>query len=145
LEAEAEEMETAVVAVMTAEMVEALETAAVTLMTVVLTIKAAATLVMTTAAAAATALIEAAVTERAAAVYQRGRWSVSNISDVRTMWNITTSYSAAGDTPICPVYTCAYSVLALPNSHLVDLVPCIYARPYKAIPPGFTPIQPQEH
>jgi hypothetical protein len=114
LEAEAEEMETAVVAVKTAEMVEALETAAVTLMTAVLTMKAAAmlvmmtvvaavmalieavvtervavTLVMTTAAAAVTALIEAAVTERAAAVYRRGHWFVSNVSDVRTMWNIT--------------------------------------------------------
>jgi hypothetical protein len=88
-EVEAEEMETAVVAVKTAETAEALETAAVTLMTVVLTIKAAATLVMTTAAAAVTALIEAAVTERAAAVYWRGRWFVSNVSDVRTMWNIT--------------------------------------------------------
>jgi hypothetical protein len=97
-EAEAEEMETAVVAVKTAETAEALETAAVTLMMEVLTIKAAAMLVMTMAAAAVRALIEAAVTERvavtlvmttAAAVYQRGRWFVSNVSDVRTMWNIT--------------------------------------------------------
>jgi hypothetical protein len=78
---EAEEMETAVVAVKTAEMAEALETAVVTLMTAVLTIKAAA--------AAVTALIEAAVTERVAVVYRRGRWFVSNVSDVRTMWNIT--------------------------------------------------------
>jgi hypothetical protein len=31
----------------------------------------------------------AVVTEKAAAVYQRGRWLVSNISDVRIMWNIT--------------------------------------------------------
>jgi hypothetical protein len=30
------------------------------------------------------------VTEKAAAVYQRGRWLVSNVSDVRIMWNITT-------------------------------------------------------
>jgi hypothetical protein len=82
-------METAVVAVKTVETAEALETVAVTLMTVVLTIKAVATLVMTTVAAAVTALIEAAVTERAAAVYWRGRWCVSNVSDVRTMWNIT--------------------------------------------------------
>jgi hypothetical protein len=88
-EAEAEEMETAVVAVKTAETAEALETAAVTLMTAVLTIKAAAMLVMMTAAAVVTALIEAAVTERAVAVYRRGRWFVSNVSDVRTMWNIT--------------------------------------------------------
>jgi hypothetical protein len=58
-------------------------------MTPVLTIKAAATLVMTTAAAAVTALIEVAVTERAAAVYRRGHWFVSSISDVRIMWNIT--------------------------------------------------------
>jgi hypothetical protein len=70
---EAEETETAVVAVKTAEMAEALETVAVTLTTVVLTIKVAATLVMTTAAA----------------VYRRGRWFISNVSDVRTMWNIT--------------------------------------------------------
>jgi hypothetical protein len=49
-------------------------------------------------AAAVTALIEAAaaltaksvaVTERAAAVYRRGRWLISNVSDVRIMWNIT--------------------------------------------------------
>jgi hypothetical protein len=73
--AEAEETETAVVVVKTAEMAEALEMAVVTLTTVVLTIKAAATLVMMTAAA----------------VYQRGCWFVSNISDVRTMWNITAS------------------------------------------------------
>jgi hypothetical protein len=32
----------------------------------------------------------AAVTEKVAAVYQRGRWLVSNISDIRIMWNITT-------------------------------------------------------
>jgi hypothetical protein len=70
---EAEETETAVVAVKTAETAEALETAAVTLTTVVLTIKAAAMLVMTTAVA----------------VYRRGHWFVSNVSDVRTMWNIT--------------------------------------------------------
>jgi hypothetical protein len=30
------------------------------------------------------------VTEKAAAVYQRGHWLVSNVSDVRIMWNITT-------------------------------------------------------
>jgi hypothetical protein len=71
--AEAEETETVVVAVKTAETAEALETAAVTLTLVVLTIKAAATLVMMTAAA----------------VYRRGCWFISNISDVRTMWNIT--------------------------------------------------------
>jgi hypothetical protein len=29
------------------------------------------------------------VTEKVAAVYQRGRWLVSNVSDVRIMWNIT--------------------------------------------------------
>jgi hypothetical protein len=34
----------------------------------------------------------AVVTEKAAAVYQRGRWLVSNISDVRIMWNITVRY-----------------------------------------------------
>jgi hypothetical protein len=52
--------------------------------TAVLTIKAAATLVMTTAAAAVMA-----VTERAVAVYRRGCWFISNVSDVRIMWNIT--------------------------------------------------------
>jgi hypothetical protein len=31
----------------------------------------------------------AVVTEKAAVVYQRGCWLVSNISDVRIMWNIT--------------------------------------------------------
>jgi hypothetical protein len=89
LEVEAEEPETAVVVVKTAEMAEVLETAAVTLMTAVLTIKVAATLVMMTVAVVVMALIEAAVTERAAAVYRRGRWFVSNVSDVRTIWNIT--------------------------------------------------------
>jgi hypothetical protein len=88
-EAEAEETEMSVVAVKTAETGEALETAAVTIMMAVLTIKAAAMLVMTMAAAAVTALIEVAVTERAVAVYRRGCWFVSNVSDVRTMWNIT--------------------------------------------------------
>jgi hypothetical protein len=29
-------------------------------------------------------------TETAAAVYRRGRWLVSNVSDVRIMWIITT-------------------------------------------------------
>jgi hypothetical protein len=29
------------------------------------------------------------VTERAAAVYRRGCWLISNVSDVRIMWNIT--------------------------------------------------------
>jgi hypothetical protein len=58
-------------------------------------------------AAAVTALIEAAavltaklaaVTERVAAVYRRGRWLVSNVSDVRIMWNITpTSYRYLGE------------------------------------------------
>jgi hypothetical protein len=31
----------------------------------------------------------AVMTEKAAAVNQRGRWLVSNVSDVRIMWNIT--------------------------------------------------------
>jgi hypothetical protein len=31
----------------------------------------------------------AVVTEKAAVVYQRRRWLVSNVSDVRIMWNIT--------------------------------------------------------
>jgi indole-3-glycerol phosphate synthase len=75
------------------------EAEAVTLMTAVLTIKAAATLVMTTAAAAVTVLIEVAVTERAAAVYRRGRWFVSNVSDVRTMWNITSPGYLNNDRP----------------------------------------------
>jgi hypothetical protein len=48
-------------------------------MTAVLTIKAAATLVMTVAAAA---------------VYWRGCWFISNISDVRIMWNITMQSAA---------------------------------------------------
>jgi hypothetical protein len=30
------------------------------------------------------------MTEKMAAVYQRGRWLVSNVSDVRIIWNITT-------------------------------------------------------
>jgi hypothetical protein len=30
------------------------------------------------------------MTEKTAAVYQRGRWLVSNVSDVRIIWNITT-------------------------------------------------------
>jgi hypothetical protein len=38
----------------------------------------------------------AVVTEKAAAVYQRGRWLVSNISDVRIMWNITAGYELEG-------------------------------------------------
>jgi hypothetical protein len=29
------------------------------------------------------------VTEKAAVVYQRGRWLISDVSDVRIMWNIT--------------------------------------------------------
>jgi hypothetical protein len=87
-EAEVEEMETVVVAVKTAETAEALEMAAVTLLMVVLTIKAAVT-----------ALIEAAVTERAAAVYRRGRWFISNVSDVRTMWNITSPGYLNNDHP----------------------------------------------
>jgi hypothetical protein len=67
--------------------VEALETAAVTIMTVALTIKVAATLKMaTTVAMTATAV---AIMERAAAVYRRGHWFVSIVSDVRIMWNIT--------------------------------------------------------
>jgi hypothetical protein len=79
----------AVVAVKTVETEEALETVAVIIMTAVLTIKVVATLVMTAAAAAAVmALIEAAVTERVVAVYRRGRWFVSNVSDIRIMWNI---------------------------------------------------------
>jgi hypothetical protein len=40
-------------------------------------------------AAAALTAKSVAVTERAAAVYQRGRWLISNVSDVRIMWNIT--------------------------------------------------------
>jgi hypothetical protein len=66
----------------TAETAEALETAAVTIMMAVLTIKAVAMLVMTMVAAAVMALIEAAVTERVAVVYRRGHWFISNISDV---------------------------------------------------------------
>jgi uncharacterized membrane protein YeiB len=31
----------------------------------------------------------AAVTEMEAAVYRRGRWFISSVSDVRIMWNIT--------------------------------------------------------
>jgi hypothetical protein len=58
-------------------------------LTVAVTERVAVTLVMTTVAVAVMALIEVAVTERAAAVYRRGRWFVSNVSDVRTMWNIT--------------------------------------------------------
>jgi hypothetical protein len=68
------------------------ERAAVTLVmttAAAVTERAAVTLVMTTAVVMVTALIEAAVTERAAAVYRRGRWFISNISDIRTMWNIT--------------------------------------------------------
>jgi hypothetical protein len=86
---EVEETEMVVVAVKTAEMAEALETAVVTIMMAVLTIKVAVTLVMMTAVEAVTALIEVVVTERAAAVYWRGCWFVSNIYDVRIMWNIT--------------------------------------------------------
>jgi hypothetical protein len=37
------------------------------------------------------------VTEKAAAVYQRGRWLVSNVSDVRIMWNITAVVVVDGD------------------------------------------------
>jgi hypothetical protein len=37
----------------------------------------------------------AAVTERAVVVYRRGHWLVSNISDVRIMWNITAYCGAA--------------------------------------------------
>jgi hypothetical protein len=77
------------------------------IMTVALTIKAAATfvmttmaaavtLVMTTTAAVVTALIEVAVTERAAVVYQRGCWFISNVSDVRIMWNITAAVAGTG-------------------------------------------------
>jgi hypothetical protein len=94
-EAEVEETETAVVAVRTAETAEVLETVAVMITIAALTIKAAATLkmaamvAMTATAAAVTALIEAAVTERAAVVYWRGHWFVSIVSDVRIMWNIT--------------------------------------------------------
>jgi hypothetical protein len=67
-----------------AEMAEALETAAVTIMTAA-TLKMAATVAMTTMAVVVTALIEVAVTERAAAVYRRGHWFISNFSDVRTL------------------------------------------------------------
>jgi hypothetical protein len=92
------------VAVKTVEVAEMIETAAVTIMTAALTVKAVATL--KTAAMVVTALIEvavaltaklAAVTERAAVVYQRGHWFVSNVSDVRIMWNIT---AARGSQPI---------------------------------------------
>jgi hypothetical protein len=96
LEVEVEETEMAVVVV---KMAEALETAAaVMIMTVVLTIKVAATLVMTTAAAV-TALIEVALTERVVAVYWRGRWFVSSVSDVRIMWNITSPGYLNNDRP----------------------------------------------
>jgi hypothetical protein len=43
----------------------------------------------TTQMAVAVTAMMAAVTERAAAVYRRGHWLVSNVSDVRIMWNIT--------------------------------------------------------
>jgi hypothetical protein len=32
------------------------------------------------------------MTEKTAAVYQRGRWLVSNVSDVRIIWNITAAW-----------------------------------------------------
>jgi hypothetical protein len=35
------------------------------------------------------------MTEKKAAVYQRGHWLVSNISDVRIIWNITTTPAAS--------------------------------------------------
>jgi hypothetical protein len=84
-EVEAEETETAVVVVRMAETAEALEMAVVTITMAALTIKAAATLKM----AAMVAMTAAAVTERVVAVYQRGCWFVSIVSDVRIMWNIT--------------------------------------------------------
>jgi hypothetical protein len=103
--AEVDETETAVVAVKTAEMVEVLEMVAVMLTTVVLTIKAAATLVMTTAAAVVTLIMTTAaavvtlIMTTAAVVYRRGRWFVSNVSDVRTMWNITSPGYLNNDCP----------------------------------------------
>jgi hypothetical protein len=60
-EAEAEGMETAAVAVKTAVAIE--------------------TLVVT--------ITMAALTVKMAVVHQRGRWFISNVSDVRIMWNIT--------------------------------------------------------
>jgi hypothetical protein len=33
----------------------------------------------------------AVMTEKMAVVYQRGRWLISNVSDVRIIWNITTT------------------------------------------------------
>jgi hypothetical protein len=36
------------------------------------------------------------MTEKTAAVYQRGRWLVSNISDVRIIWNITVQSKSKG-------------------------------------------------
>jgi hypothetical protein len=60
-----------------------------------MTMTAAAVTVLIEAAAALTAK-SAAVTERVAAVYRRGRWLVSNVSDVRIMWNITASRTTTG-------------------------------------------------
>jgi hypothetical protein len=78
LEVEAEETETVAVAVKTAEVAEMIETVAVTITMVAVMITMVAVMIMTVA-----------VTERAAVVYRRKHWFVSNVSDVRIMWNIT--------------------------------------------------------
>jgi hypothetical protein len=51
---------------------------------------------MTVKAAALTAKL-AAVTETEAAVYRRGCWFVSSVSDVRIMWNITMGMKMVND------------------------------------------------
>jgi hypothetical protein len=51
-------------------------------------------------------------------------------------------HSAVDNALIRQLYSCAHSTLVLPPSHLVDLIPCIHAHPYKAIPqlyPQWTP------
>jgi hypothetical protein len=50
------------------------------------TLKVAAAVTLKTAALMVTMAVRI---ERMAAVYRRGRWFVSNVSDVRIMWNIT--------------------------------------------------------
>jgi hypothetical protein len=40
------------------------------------------------------------------------------------------SHSAADDALIFPVHARAHSILVLPTSYLVDLIPYIYACPY---------------
>jgi hypothetical protein len=66
--------------------------AAVTTMTVV------AVMAMIEAVATLTAK-SAVVTETAVAVYRRGRWFISSVSDVRIMWNITSPGYLNNDCP----------------------------------------------